>query len=114
LTSINDSAKFVIEAVKLPALIGDVNVNGEQLTINQITEKYEKIRGKKFNPLQTGNFKNLDSMIEEAKKSNNKSEETMLSMAVPFFQGRGLFDNLNNSWFPNFIPQTFEDWLLQH
>jgi nucleoside-diphosphate-sugar epimerase len=111
LTSLKDTARYVVEAVKDPNRTGDLRISGDFLSIQEISDKYEKIRGKKMNLKKTSDFKTLDKMIEDARKIDNQFESTMLSFASPVFHGRGIFSDFNNSSFPSITPTRFEDWL---
>jgi nucleoside-diphosphate-sugar epimerase len=111
LTSIKDTARYIVETIKDWDRFGDVRFSSEQLTIREIADRYEKVRGKKWDLKKVNDFKQVEKLIDEARKVDNVFQETMFSMALPSFHGRGLFDSWNNSWFPSIKPLTFEEFL---
>ena len=111
ITTYEDAARYTAAALLDSDRIGDFRVSGNQLSITEITEIYNKIREKKIEQKNEGLLEELKKGLVAAKESGTWLTKIMLAIKLLSMDGRGLFQNTNNSEFPEIKSVTLEEFL---
>jgi len=114
LTTMEDMAKVVAASVENPDLDGKVVFIGNEVTINEISDIYSKVRGKKIPPKRLGSMKFLDELHREKEDSDDPQVNKLLGLSKIMFDDRSTFDDHDNKDFPHIKPTSIEDFLRKN
>lgn len=116
LTTYEDTAKVVAAAVAQENRIGDVVIVGESLTLKEIIDVYNKVRGTSLVAKKKRTFEELKVEWNEAIKTNGpKSYEAMFFDLLNFIlDDRHRLLKTNNSEFSDIRLTTVEEFLVQN
>jgi len=115
LTSYEDTARYVAAALAEENRTGHYNFSVNRLTINQVTEIYNQVRGTKVVPRCCGTLGDLRNAYNEAKaKDPNAFPTILLSIYLLIFDDRSTFDKVHNSEFPDVKTTSLKEFLEQN
>ena len=116
LTSYEDTAKVVASAVSNPDKTGDIYFVGDDLSIREVNEIYNKVRGTtNIKQKRLGSLDDLKKKHDEIK--NNESDfffAHALGLFSMMYDDRSKFHSNNNADFPDIKFTTFEEFLKQN
>ena len=112
ITTYNDIAKVVAEAVTNPELTGDVIYSGEKLSIHEIADIYNKVRGTNIQPKNKGSVEELKKLYDEARQKGDANAD-FLGLFLIQADKRSTFDRTSNDDFPQIKPTSVEEFLKQ-
>ncbi len=110
MTSYDDTARFVAAAVAKPERTGFLRIHGDALSINEITEIYNRVTGKNVKPENRGSIEDLWKNIGEARKTDFL-KSVLMTYEVFLFDGRGKMETIHNSEFPEVKPLSLEEYI---
>jgi len=114
LTAYEDAAKATAEAVSREDQDGKLVFVGENITIRELTDTYNRIRKSKKEPKKFSTYEELKSLYVEKKKEGNTKEADKLGISVVLYDERSKFQTNNNDEFPQIKPTSFEEFLEQN
>jgi len=115
LTSYEDTAKYVAAALVDENRTGNYNFSVNRLTINQITEIYNQVRGTKAAPRCRGTLEDLRNAYNEGNKTAPTAFSTvLLAIYLIIFDDRCTFDKVHNSEFPDVKTTSIKEFLEQN
>ena len=112
ITTYEDIAKVVAEAVSNPDLTGDIIYSGEKLSIHEIANIYNKVRGTNIQPKNKGSVEELKKLYDEARQKGDANAD-FLGLFLLQADKRSTFDRTNNAEFPQIKPTSVEEFLKQ-
>lgn len=115
LTTTDDTAKYVAEAVSDPDLVNTaLEVAGDVLSNKQLLAAYEEATGKKLQEKRLGSVEELKAWIDQ-KKPSAKSPVEYIPQQYEYamVSGKGKLDRIQNSRYPNIKPLTVYQYLKQ-
>lgn len=114
LTTFNDTAKFIVELAAHPEKHGNFTFIGQELTIPEIAEIYNKERGTNIQPTNFGTIEDLDKTMLKKKEDNDNVGHILTQLTKNIHSGKCLFHKNDNSMFPHIQPITFEQMLKEN
>mgnify|MGYP003577181013 CR=1 FL=1 len=115
ITSYEDTAKFVAAALVDENRTGDHYFSVNTLTINQIAEIYNQIRGTNVTPKCHGSFEALKAAFGFSKKNDPISLQTnMLAIFQIIYDDRCSFDKTHQREFPDVQTTSLKEFLEQN
>jgi len=111
LTAMDDAAQFTAAAIAVPNRTGDLIVAGQHLTMMEVADTYNKVRGTSAQPIRKGSLEDLKKKMEAELAGDNKLSGMYFSLCRILMDGRSLLTSNDNSEFPQVKPQTFEEFL---
>lgn len=115
MTTTDDTAKYVAEAVSDPDLANTaLEVAGEVLTMKELLAAYEEATGKKLQVKQLGSVEDLKAWIEQKKPTAQSPVEYIPQQyEYTMVSGKGKLDNIQNARYPHIKPLTVKQYLQQ-
>jgi len=115
LTSYEDTSKYVAAALVDENRSGHYNFSVDKLTVHQIAEIYNQVRGAHIVPVCKGTFEELKKAYEEAKKTAPTAFPTIiLGLCLTLYDERSAFDKVSNSEFPDVKTTSVKEFLEKH
>ncbi len=115
LTTYEDTAKYVAVALSDENRTGRYHFSVNRVTIAQVAEIYNRVRGTKVVPKCWGTLEDLRNAYFEAKaKDPNAIPTILLSIYLVIFDDRSTFDNVHNREFPDVKTTSIEEYLEQN
>ncbi len=116
LTTYEDTAKVVAAAIAQENRIGDVVIVGESLTLKEIIDVYNRVRGTSLVPQKKRTLEELKTKWDEAiKASGARSHEAMfLDLLYFILDDRHELLKTSNSEFPDIHLTTLEEFLVKN
>ncbi len=113
MTTTEDTAKYVAEAVSDPKLANTaLEVAGEVLTMKQLKSAYESATGKKLEVQHLGSVEELKSWIEKKKQTADSPLKYIPQQyEYVMVSGKGKLDNIQNSRYPQIKPLTVREYI---
>ena len=113
MTTIDDTAKYVAEAVSDRDLANTaLEVAGEVLTMKALLAAYEEATSKKLQEKRLGSVDNLKKWIEQKKlTATSPLEYIPQQYEYAMVSGKGKLDNIQNSRYPQIQPLTVREYL---
>ena len=115
LTTYDDTAKVVASAVSNPEKTGDVYICGDDLSIKEINEIYNKVRGTHIKQKKLGC---RDDLLKKYNEIKNNESEFFFTHALGLFwlvyDERSKFQKNNNADFLDIKFTTLEEFLKQN
>jgi hypothetical protein len=115
MTTTDDTAKYVAEAVSDPDLANTaLEVAGEVLTMKELLAVYEEATGKKLQVNQLGSVEDLKAWSEQKKPTAQSPVEYIPQQyEYRMVSGKGKLDNIQNARYPHIKPLTVKQYLQQ-
>jgi len=113
ITTYDDIAKVVAEAVANPDLTGKIVYTGEKLSIHDVANIYNKVRGTNIQPKNKGSIEDLKRLYDEARQKEDHNAE-FLGLFLLQADKRSTFDKNDNADFPQIKITSVEEFLKQH
>ena len=116
LTAYEDAARITAEAVSRENQDGVLTFIGENLTIRELTDTYNRVRKTNKEPKQFSTYEELKNEYEEKKKEGKTKEADNLGISVVLYDKRSKFqtNNTGNNDFPEVKPTSLQDFLEQN
>ena len=113
LTTTDDTAKYVAEAVSDPSLANiALEVAGDTLTAKQLKATYEAATGKHLAEKQLGSIDQMKAWIANKKASAKSLEEYVYDQYMyGMLSGKGKLDRLKSDRYPQIRPTTVKQFL---
>jgi uncharacterized protein YbjT (DUF2867 family) len=113
LTTTDDTAKYVAEAVSDPSLANTaLEVAGDTLTAKQLKPTYEAAMGTQLIEKSLGSIAEMKAWIATKKASASSLEEYVYHQYMYAMEsGKGKLDHIENDRYPDIKPQTVEQFL---
>jgi len=113
LTSQEDAARYLAAAVA-NMYFGDIMVIGDELTIIQARDIYNKITGKNLALVKGGTIEDLKKKAVEAREKGDFSSAIAYGYGIFVWDGRAKIKDRMNSEFPEVKPLSFEDFVKKY
>ncbi len=112
LTTMNDTAKYVAEAVVDPKAINTIfQFAGDVVTMKEVVAIYEEIRGQRLTLQHQGSLEDLKARIEELKVSDSNPWAYIRLQYVWLLEsGKGKLEHLINDRYPHIKPVTVREF----
>jgi len=115
LTSYEDTAKYVAAAVVDENRTGHYNFSVNRLTIKQVADIYNQVRGANAVPRNRGTLQDLRNSYNESNKTEPTAFKTVLfAIYLLIFDDRSTFDKVHNSEFPDVKTTSIKEYLEQN
>ena len=113
LTTTDDTAKYVAEAVSDPNLANTaLEVAGDTLTPKQLKSTYEAATGTQLTTKSLGSIAQMKAWITDKKASANSLEEYVYDQYLYAMEsGKGKLDQIQNDRYPDINPVTVRQFL---
>ena len=113
LTTTDDTAKYVAEAVSDPGLANmALEVAGDTLTPKQLKSAYEAAMGTQLAEKPLGSIVEMKAWITDKKASANSIEEYVYDQYMYAMEsGKGKLDQIENERYPSIKPMTVKQFL---
>jgi uncharacterized protein YbjT (DUF2867 family) len=113
LTTTDDTAKYVAEAVSDPSLANTaLEVAGDTLTAKQLKASYEAATGKHLVEKQLGSIAEMQASIAKKKASAKSIEEYVYDQYMyGMLSGKGKLDRIEDDRYSNIKPMTVKQFL---
>ncbi len=113
LTTTDDTAKYVAEAVSDPALANTaLEVAGDTLTPKQLRTTYEEATGSKLTEKSLGSIAQMQASIATKKASASSIEEYVYDQYLYAMEsGKGKLDQIQNDRYLQIKPKTVKQFL---
>lgn len=111
LTSQEDTAKFVISAIKDKNRSGDIKIFGQELSTKEIVDTYNKVLGRKEQAKFMGSIDDLKKEVNELREKGKLFDSLQLAYEIPMFDGTGKIKDRMNSQFSDVKTMTLEGFL---
>jgi uncharacterized protein YbjT (DUF2867 family) len=113
LTTTDDIAKYVAEAVSDPALANTaLEVAGDTLTPKQLRATYEEATGSKLTEKSLGSIAQMQASIAAKKASASSVEEYVYDQYLYAMEsGKGKLDRIEDDRYPHIHPMTVKQFL---
>ena len=115
LTTTDDTARYVAEAVSDPGLINmALEVAGDTLTPKQLKATYEAATGTKLTEKSLGSIAEMQAWITTKKASASSLEEYVYHQYMyAMVSGKGKLDHIQNDRYPHIKPMIVKQFLSQ-
>jgi uncharacterized protein YbjT (DUF2867 family) len=113
LTTTDDTAKYVAEAVSDPSLANKaLEVAGDTLTPKQLKAIYEEVTGSKLTEKSLGSIAEMKAWITTKKASASSLEEYVYHQYMYAMEsGKGKLDHIEDDRYPQIKPMTVKQFL---
>ncbi len=113
LTTTDDTAKYVAEAVSDPGLANTaLEVAGDTLTSKQLKATYEEATGSKLTEKSLGSIAEMQAWITAKKASASSLNEYVFHQYMyAMVSGKGKLDRIGNARYPHIKPMTVKQFL---
>ncbi|MDZ8031225.1 MULTISPECIES: aromatic alcohol reductase [unclassified Nostoc] len=113
LTTTDDTAKYVAEAVSDPSLGNTaLSVAGDTLTAKQLKATYEAATGSKLTEKSLGSIAEMKAWIANKKASASSREEYVYHQYMyAMVSGKGKLDRIGSDRYPHIKPKTVKQFL---
>jgi len=112
-TSFEDMAKVVAASVAREDLTGDVVFVGNELTIKEVADFYNRVRGAHVEPKRLGSLSDLRKLYEQKKNEGDALHAALLGLSLIIYDERAKFHTNDNNKFA--VHETFlKDFLKQN
>ena len=113
LTTTDDTAKYVAEAVSDPSLANTaLEVAGDTLTAKQLKAAYEEATGTQLAEKQLGSIPEMKAWIDRKKASAHVLEEYVYHQYMYAMEsGKGKLDHIEDDRYSNIKPMTVKQFL---
>jgi uncharacterized protein YbjT (DUF2867 family) len=113
LTTTDDTAKYVAEAVSAPGLANTaLEVAGDTLTPKQLKATYEAATGTKLTEKRLGSIAEMTAWIADKKASASSIEEYVYDQYIyAMVSGKGKLDRIEGDRYPHIQPMTVKQFL---
>jgi len=115
MTTIDDTAKYVAEAVADPAMANyTLKVVGDVLSIKELLATYEDVTGNKLQEKRLGSVEELRSWIAKTIPNASSPYEYLPEQYhLAMVSGKGKLDEIHNDRYPHIKPTTVAQYLQQ-
>jgi len=113
-TSFEDTAKVVAAAVAREDLTGDVVFVGNELTITEFADIYNRVRGTNVEPKKAGSLSDLRKLYEQKKSEGDAMSVALLGLSLIIYDDRAKFDKNDNSKFAEVNETFLKEFLKQN
>lgn len=112
-TTTDDTAKYVAEAIADPEMANAaLKIAGDVISMKQTLATYQQVTGKKLDVKHLGSVADLESWIEQKQQTASSPNEYLPQQYIyTMVSGKGKFDRLQNSRYPQIQPQTVQQYL---
>ncbi|OJD16972.1 hypothetical protein AJ78_02906 [Emergomyces pasteurianus Ep9510] len=110
MTSAQDLARYIVAALDLPQWMTEFRVCGERMTLGDVVNEVEIMRGVQFEK-DILTYETLESSMTYAKFSGNQPQQWRLHHLLATAAGSYDFGSPNLHPLVKVIPQRFRDWL---
>jgi len=114
LISREDAAKFIVSAVSDPDMTGEVYVTGVQMSVEEMAQTLQKVRGKSIPVKNLGSIEDLRKEADKMRKEGKLHDSMKYFYALHSFDGKGKMTSLQNNKFPNVKPLNLETFLQKN
>ncbi|MBW4510370.1 MAG: NmrA family NAD(P)-binding protein [Scytonematopsis contorta HA4267-MV1] len=113
LTTMDDTAKYLAEAIADPAMENQVmRVAGDVITMKEILATYEKVSNKKLIEQQLGTVEDLKIWIEKTRTTAKSHFEYLAEQYhYTLVSRKGKLEPLDNRRYPNIKPTTVKEFV---
>lgn len=113
LTTTDDTAKYVAEAVSDPGLANTaLEIAGDTLTPKQLKATYEEATGTQLTEKSLGSIAEMQAWITTKKASAKSLNEYVFHQYMyAMLSGKGKLDQIGNARYPNIKPTTVKQFL---
>ncbi|MEH2205296.1 MAG: aromatic alcohol reductase [Nostoc sp.] len=113
LTTTDDTAKYVAEAVSDPSLANTaLSVAGDTLTAKQLKATYEEVTGSKLTEKSLGSIAEMKAWIANKKASASSLEEYVYHQYMyAMVSGKGKLERIGSDRYPHIKPKTVKQFL---
>ena len=112
MTTYEDTAKYVAAALIDENRTGHYNFSTDKLTVKEIADVYNQVRGANIAPVCKGTFEELRKAYDEAKKTAPTAFPTIiLGLCLTIYDERSGFDKIHNSEFPDVKTTSVKEFL---
>ncbi|ORX85372.1 NAD(P)-binding protein [Basidiobolus meristosporus CBS 931.73] len=108
--NMEDTGKFVAEAVLDPDVGERFECNGEDISFNEIAERLEMVFGVEVHRQSLGTVEDLRAFVESHLKQN-PGVHIPEQYILPLVSGIGKLENLQNLNYPDFKPKSLEQYI---
>jgi len=113
LTCQRDVARYLAAAVAKPERVGELKITGNELSTDEIVEIFNIVTENHFQAVREGSIEDIRNYIVELKNQKKILEVIQLGYLLLMYDGRGKILENNNSEFPEIVPTSFEDFLME-
>jgi nucleoside-diphosphate-sugar epimerase len=115
ITTTDDTAKLIAEAIADPALVnGVLQVAGDVITMKQVLETYQTVTGKTLIENSLGSVADLTTWIENTKAIATSPYEYLPQQYLfTMVSGKGKLDNITNDRYPYITLTPASDYIRQ-
>jgi nucleoside-diphosphate-sugar epimerase len=115
ITTTDDTAKLIAEAIADPALLnGVLQVAGDVITMKQVLETYQTVTGKPLIEKHLGSVADLTTWIEKTKAIATSPYEYLPQQYLfTMVSGKGKLDNITNDRYPHITLTPASNYIRQ-
>jgi nucleoside-diphosphate-sugar epimerase len=114
LISYESLAKFVVGALTRKNLTGELVFTDESITVGEIADVYNNVRGADIEPKRLGSLEDLKKKIEERKKEGDFAGAEFYGHLTLVFDPRVKFEKRHNVTIPEVHPTSLSEFLEVH
>jgi nucleoside-diphosphate-sugar epimerase len=115
LTSQEDAARYLASAIAKHDRIGDLKIVGDEITIEQARDIYNKATGRNLEVVREGSIEDLKNLINKEKEEGNFEDVSLnLGYALILWEGRAKIKDRMNQEFPDIKPLSFEQFVKKY
>lgn len=112
LTTYEDTARLVAAAVARKDLAGEIAFVANEMSISEVADVYNKVRGTDIKPKRYGSLEDLVRKVEEL-ESQGDSSALLLRLFAFIFDPRSKFERNNTGDFPEVKRTSVEEFLRE-
>jgi nucleoside-diphosphate-sugar epimerase len=114
LISYGTMAKFVVGAVSRREMTGELVFFDESITVQEIADVYNNVRGADVEPKRLGSLDDLKKKVEERKKEGDMAGAELYGHLTLVFDPRVKFEKRSNILIPEVKPEPLSEFLEAH
>ncbi|KAK9717358.1 hypothetical protein K7432_006271 [Basidiobolus ranarum] len=108
--NMEDTGKFVAEAILDPSVDSRFECNGEDISFNEIAERLEMVFGVTVKRESLGTVEELRSFVK-SQQEQNPGVPIPEQYLLPIVSGVGKLEHLQNLNYPDFKPKSLEQYI---